>query len=125
MISVSDALSIHSLLIKRYGGSPGIRDQAILEAALARPSQTFDNEPLYPGPVDKAAAVFESLIKGHPFIDGNKRVAYALLVVTLADFGHDLSADQDEKYRFVIAAAEGALSYDEIREWISGHIRVL
>ena len=125
MISVSDALSIHSLLIQRYGGSPGIRDQAILEAALTRRYQTFDNAPLYPGPVDKDASIFESLIKGHPFIDGNKRIAYALLIVTLADFGHDLSGDQDERYQFMIAAAEGALSYDEFREWISDHVSVL
>ena len=122
MISLPDALSIHALLINRYGGSPGIRDQALLESALTRPYQTFDGNPLYPDPIDKAAAIFESLIKGHPFVDGNKRTAYALLLITLADFGHDISAGQEEKYRFVVAAAKGVLSFDEIHKWISDHV---
>ena len=75
MILISDAIAIHSLLIDRFGGSPGIRDAGILESALARPHQSFDGRELYPGPVDKAAALFESLITGHPFIDGNKRIS--------------------------------------------------
>ncbi|MFA6086012.1 type II toxin-antitoxin system death-on-curing family toxin [Mucilaginibacter sp.] len=73
MIDAKTVERIHSILIDEFGGSKGIRDVAGLEAALARPYMTFDQIDLYPTPVDKATAIFESLIINHPFIDGNKR----------------------------------------------------
>ena len=60
-------------------------------------------------PVDKAAAVFESNLMNHPFIDGNKRTAYVLMKMVLMESGLDLEADQDEKYRMVIASSTGAI----------------
>ncbi|MEP1096365.1 MAG: type II toxin-antitoxin system death-on-curing family toxin, partial [Cyclobacteriaceae bacterium] len=76
MISEREALEIHSILIERFGGSEGIRDKALLLSALNRPFQTFDGNELYPTVIDKAAAILESIIKNHPFIDGNKRTGY-------------------------------------------------
>ena len=76
MITIEEALEYHNEVIEEFGGSKGIRDQAGLEAALARPYMTFDMLDLYPTAIDKAAAIFESLIINHPFIDGNKRTAY-------------------------------------------------
>jgi len=76
MITLQEVESIHEILIEKFGGSKGIRDRDILESAINRPYQTFDQKDLYPLPIDKAAAIFESLISNHPFVDGNKRTAY-------------------------------------------------
>jgi death on curing protein len=68
-------------LIEEFGGSKGVRDWGGLEAAIARPFATFDQTELYSTPYDKAAAIFESLIINHPFVDGNKRIAYLMMQV--------------------------------------------
>ena len=85
MISVAQAEQIHNVLIEKFGGLIGIRDLAGLEAALARPYATFDQHELYPEPMDKAAAVFESLVINHPFMDGNKRISYVLMRLILLE----------------------------------------
>jgi death-on-curing protein len=78
MITVPEAERIHNILIEEFGGSKGIRNKGSLESALFRPHQTFDGIDLYPDPISKAAALFESLIIDHPFVDGNKRIAMSL-----------------------------------------------
>ena len=124
MIDVKTAENIHNILIDRFGGSKGIRDLAGLEAGLARPYVTFDQKDLYPEPVDKAAAIFESIIINHPFIDGNKRIAYVLMRLTLMNAGFDISASQDEKYAMTISSSKGEMNCDEIKNWISSKIHV-
>ena len=69
--------------------------------------------------MDKAAAIFESLISNHPFIDGNKRTAYVLMKLILLESGLTIKATLDEKYRFVLGAAKGEIKFEEIREWLS------
>jgi len=118
MISLKEVLQIHNLLIDKYGGSKGVRDINALEAALHRPHATFDNKELYPSPILKASAVFESIISNHPFIDGNKRTGWLLMRLILLENNMDIVATQKEKYNFVISAASGKLSFDEISEWI-------
>lgn len=118
MISVAQAEQIHNVLIEKFGGLTGIRDLPGLEAALARPYATFDQHELYPLAVDKAAAVFESLVINHPFMDGNKRISYVLMRLILLENGFDITANQDEKYEMVIAASKGEIRFDEIRKWI-------
>ena len=71
MIPVREAILIQDALVEKFGGSRGLRDMGLLESALARPFQTFNDEELYPGPIEKAAALIESIITNHPFIDGN------------------------------------------------------
>ena len=66
MISLKEVLAIHALLIKAFGGTPGVRDQQALEAAIARPYQSFEQQDLYPRPPDKAAAILESVVSNHP-----------------------------------------------------------
>lgn len=123
MISVHEALAIHDILIERFGGSKGIRDQAGLESAINRPYQTFDGQNLYPETIDKAAAIFESIISNHPFIDGNKRAAYVLMRLTIKLNGQDIQSQEDEKYDFVLQAAQGKLKFDEIRGWIKSNLK--
>ena len=79
MISVQQALQIHTIAIEKFGGADGIRDLNGLESALARPFQTFDAMDLYPSSFEKAAAIGESIIVNHPFIDGNKRTGYLMM----------------------------------------------
>jgi len=79
MIELSEALSIHQILINSFGGSNGIRDESLLSSALQRPFQTFDGEFVYKSILEKAAALVESILVNHPLIDGNKRTGYVLL----------------------------------------------
>jgi death on curing protein len=94
-----------------------------LESAINRPFHTFDGIDLYKTSVDKAAAIFESIISNHPFIDGNKRTAYVLMRIMLLQEGHDISASEDDKYNFVIKAAQGHVSFDEILLWIKNNLK--
>ena len=123
MIEISEVEKIHDILIERFGGAKGIRDRGILESAIGRPFQTFDGKDLYPDPVDKAAAIFESIVSNHPFVDGNKRTAYVLMRLILKSNNLDIKVDQNEKYDFVIKAAKGELTFDKIKIWIRENVR--
>jgi len=94
MIELTEAIKIHSILIERHGGSDGIRDLDLLESALNRPYATFDNKDLYPNPIEKSAAILESILINHPFIDGNKRTGYVLARLILLDNQIDINANQ-------------------------------
>ena len=122
MIELKDAISIHKILIDQFGGSLGIRDQGALESALARPFGTFDQVNLYPSPEERAAALIESIIKNHPFIDGNKRIGYVLVRLTLLNEGMDILATEEEKYHFVIEIASAKIDYESILNWIKTHL---
>ena len=123
MIELKVVLNIHNILIDRFGGSKGIRDNGSLESAINRPFATFDNQELYPTPADKAAAILESILINHPFVDGNKRTAYVLMKLILLDNGLDIVASQDDKYKMVIAASIGDMRFEDIRTWIVGRLR--
>ncbi len=122
MISFQEVEIIHNLLIDKFGGSKGIRDSGLLESALARPFATFDNTELYPSPIEKAAAILESLAINHPFVDGNKRTAYTLMRLTLLENQLDIGASQEEKYDMVIKVTTGEYRIDEIKTWIENHL---
>lgn len=121
MIPYEEALTVQRLLIEQFGGTAGLRDEQALKSALERPYQTFEGQELYPTAAHKAAALFESIISNHPFIDGNKRLAYALMMATLAEFEMDITASEKTKYDFVMSAAKGELSFEEILAWINDH----
>ena len=123
MIDSKTAERIHDILIDQFGGSKGLRDRKVLESALARPYGTFDGKDLYPTPIEKAAALFESLIIGHPFVDGNKRISYVLMRLLLLESGFDIQATEDEKYSFVISASTGQFRFDDIKDWLLKHSR--
>ena len=123
MIRLREVERIHEILIDKFGGTTGIRDLGSLESAINRPYQTFDQKELYPDPILKAAAIFESLISNHPFIDGNKRTAYVLMRLVLLENGLSIQAEENEKYEFVIRAAKGEIKFEEIREWLTIHVK--
>jgi len=118
VIDIRKANRIHDDLIDKFGGSKGIRDLGSLEAALNRPYATFDGIDLYATPVDKAAALFESIIINHPFIDGNKRTAYVLMKYLLFKNGLLIKTNQYEKYKMVVKASKGEIRFDEIKLWL-------
>lgn len=118
MISVEQALKIHTIAIEGFGGANGVRDLGALESALARPFQTFGGEDLYPTIFEKAAAIGESLIVNHPFVDGNKRTGYILMEALLRYEGYAINASDEALYNFVINISTGTLSFDEIVAWL-------
>lgn len=119
MIDINDVKLIHQILIEKFGGSHGIRDRKMLESALARPFQTFDKKDLYQSPVEKAAALLESILINHPFIDGNKRIGYVLMRLLLINNDLDISANKEEKYKFVISVSRGTLRWAGIIKWLN------
>lgn len=122
MISVEEVIQIHEILIENFGGTKGVRDKNLLESSVNRPYTTFGASDLYPTPIEKAAAVIESIVKNHPFIDGNKRTGYTLMRLTLLSHEMDIQASEEEKYGFVIQIAESKLTFPEILKWIKSKL---
>lgn len=83
---------------------------------------TFDGVELYPTVLDKAAALIESIVINHPFIDGNKRTGYFLMRLILLQYDFDIKVTQEEKYSFVIKIAKGEYKFKEIINWISKNL---
>lgn len=123
MISKELVLNLNKIIAESSGGSSGIRDEKLLLSAINRPFQTFDGKDLYPSAIDKSAAIFQSIIINHPFIDGNKRMAYAFLRLLLFEDGLDIDATDDEKYDFVIEASKGLLDFNQIKSWIISNLK--
>jgi death-on-curing protein len=123
MIDYQEVLEIHQVLIQAYGGTQGVRDENGLKSALERPFSGFGETIFYPKPEEKAGAILESIVKNHPFIDGNKRTGYVLMRLVLMNFGKDIQATQDEKYDFVISVASGQLEFQQIVTWIMQHTK--
>ena len=116
-------LFIHYRLIETTGGSHGVRDLGALQAAAARPQASFGGEDLYPDLFAKAAAIMESLIKNHPFVDGNKRTAITATGIFLRRNGRLIEASQEELYSFTMAMAAGGAGFGEAKEWLSCNAR--
>lgn len=118
MISIEQAQQIHTIAIEKFGGANGIRDTGSLESALSRPFQTFGGNELYPSIFEKAAAIAESLIMNHPFIDGNKRTGYLLMEALLRYDSYKITAPDNDLYNFIINISTGSISFAEIVEWL-------
>ena len=101
-----------------------VRDAGLLSSALARPRTTVSGEDAYPDLPTKTAAMFESLVRNHPLLDGNKRLAVVLTWTFLLNNGYRLEHTEDEAYDFTIAAAEGKLTLDAMRDWFAARMRV-
>jgi len=119
MIEKAQVLEIHDQMIEQYGGATGIRDERYLESALARPFMGSGDFDYYPTPAHKAAAILESLVHNHPFVDGNKRTGYVVMRSLLNEFDLDIRETTEAKYDFLNQVAAGELSFEQIFEWIS------
>jgi len=118
--TVDDLLALSR---RQLGREPEIRDRGLLESAAGRPTVTVFGEDAYPDLTTKAAALFESLVRNHPLLDGNTRLAVVLTWTFLLNNGFRLEHTEDDAYDFTIAAASGELTLQEIREWLSSHLR--
>jgi death-on-curing protein len=118
---LSDVLFFHAASIKRYGGSLGVRDEESLLAAIERPWQASFGQEHFGTPFDKAAALMESIIRRHPFVDGNKRTATASAAYLLSTFGYRVKAEQRTLEDFAVSVAEGELETTEIARWFEEH----
>ena len=123
MITRSEAEFYHAQLIREFGGTTGVRDDGLLDAALNRPFATFGGEDLFPAAFDKAAAIMHGIITGHPFLDGNKRTGYELGRLLLQQGGWDVDAELDLRYDMVIRVATGRMEVEQIRDWLVAHSR--
>ena len=121
MISLKTVLRLHELSIIKYGGSQGIRDQGLMESAIARPYQTFGGEYLYPTIFEKAAAIAESLIINHPFLDGNKRTGFLAMLAVLETENFKINISNDEVYNFTIQISTGEIKFDQIVVWLKNN----
>ena len=118
-LTVAEVLAIHADQTERYGGGQGVRDHGLLEAALYRPHTGYNADL-----IEEAAALWESLAQNHPFIDGNKRTAFAATYTFLAINGARLTADAQETYVFVAAlCAANQFSFDKLVPWLRGHVK--
>lgn len=120
-LTTAQVILLHQDLISETGGMDGLRDEGLLDSALNMPFQTFDGQPLYPSVQQKAARLCHSLVKNHPFIDGNKRVGVHVMLVFLAVNGIDLVYTQEELIDMGLSLAAGELTYEAVLQWIMEH----
>lgn len=116
-LTPEQVLFLHSRLITETGGGQGIRDLGMLLSALGRPQAAFDEKDLYPDLFSKAAALMDSLVRNHPFVDGNKRTAITATVLFLRLNGYQLDVENTEMVRFTLACAQSQVSLVEIADW--------
>ncbi|MFO0415861.1 MAG: type II toxin-antitoxin system death-on-curing family toxin [Pseudomonadota bacterium] len=117
--TLEEALYLHDILIQRFGGKSGVLDCGLLESALARPRSGY-----YSSLSEQAAALMQSLAMNHPFVDGNKRVAFALTAVFLRINGLKLTVPAKDGVQFVeqtLIAEKASLA--AITDWIEKHTR--
>jgi death on curing protein len=115
-LSVDQTLEIHEVAIRMFGGSPGLRDTALLQSAAAAPQATFGGQSTFTDTVEVAAAYLYYLCSNHPFIDGNKRAALGACLVFLELNGYAPSADSDDWENLTLAVAAGLLGRNEIAD---------
>jgi death-on-curing protein len=116
-LTVVEVLAIHSDQIERYGGTQGVRDMGLLEAALFRPQTGY-----YADLMEEAAALWESLWQNHPFIDGNKPTSFAVTYTFLAINGIRILADPDVIYGFMMENLEArTFQFEPIVVWLRTH----
>lgn len=126
IIWISEALAraIHDRQLAEHGGGAGVRDEGLLQSALARPQQTYSYGDPPPDLADLAAALAHGLARNHPFVDGNKRTAHVCYRVFLKLNGAELTATDEDKYVRMLALADGSLDEAGFAEWLRAHVAV-
>jgi death-on-curing protein len=113
-LSVDEAEAIHQRIIEEFGGPPGLRDRGLLDSALHRPSTGY-----YADLAEMAAALFESLLINHPFIDGNKRVAFFATDIFLRLNGWRIAVEADAARAFLIGLLDrGECNFQNLLQWL-------
>ncbi|HHV15579.1 MAG TPA: type II toxin-antitoxin system death-on-curing family toxin [Gelria sp.] len=116
-------LHFHRQLLSEYGGRPGLRDEGLLESALAQAQMTIDGEYLHRDIFEMAAAYGYHICQNHAFIDGNKRLALVAIDTFLQMNGWELIADEKETYVTILRLAAGELNKQQLSKWIKEHVQ--
>lgn len=124
-LSIGQVLELHSRIIQQSGGTAGILNLGALESALIQPRMTFGGKDLYPTLSEKAAAVGFSIIRNHPFIDGNKRTGHAAMEVFLILNGYEIDASIADAERVVLQVTSGDMGHEEFAAWLDAHLHPL
>ena len=122
-ISVPDLVWLNAAVVGQTGGVTGILDAGALEAAVARPDAGYGGRQLFPTSFDRAAALMESGIQRHPFVDGNKRTGLLAGAALLYLAGYDLAAPREEVVEVPVALAEHKITAEELSRWFERHAR--
>lgn len=120
-LNKAQILMLHQHLADETGGSPGLRDEGLLDSAVNAPFQMFDDTSAYPSLYQKAARLCYGLVKNHPFIDGNKRIGVHAMLVFLAVNGEALSYTQQELSDLILQVAAGEKNSDDLLAWLLVH----
>ena len=122
-LTLDEVIEIHREMIAQYGGSDGIRDDGLLESAVATPQAGFGGEYVHSNIFEMSAAYLFHIVKNHPFIDGNKRTGAMAAFVFLKINKLTLVADEDQFERIVIDVAESKIEKREIAEFLKKHCK--
>lgn len=122
-LSISQVLDIHQDEINSFGGTSGVRDEGLLDSALAQPQATFGGELLHPTIHEQAAAYLYHLAMNHPFIDGNKRTAFAVMDTFITLNGYSLNLSQEQAYNLVIQVVQKEISKEELSAFLELHVQ--
>lgn len=120
-LSPQEVLRIHFKMVKLFGGSHGIRDLTLVESAVARPQAGFGDFEAYPDLFLKAAVLMHSLLKNHPFVDGNKRTATTSCGIFLKRNGYSVIVSQKALVKFALAVENSSLQPEKIAAWLKKH----
>ena len=112
---------LHQLMAEATGGSIGVRDEGLLDSALASVFATFDGAELYPSKEEKAAKLGYSLISNHAFVDGNKRIGVYVMLSFLELNGIRIEATDEDVVALGLGAADGSMDQEAILDWIMAH----
>jgi len=124
-LSVEGVLLLHHLAIEETGGSHGLRDLGLVESAVGRPQATFARADLYPTIFEKTAVFCHSLIKNHPFVDGNKRTSLLSAMTFLELNGYEFVCNQDELVEFGVKIDNENISIEVIAKWFKKHSKTV
>lgn len=120
-LSKQQIITLHEHMIQETGGAHGLRDEGMLDSALAAPFQEVFGTIAYPSIQQKAVRLGYGLIMNHPFVDGNKRIGTHAMLVLLALNGIELHFEQDELSNEILAVASGVYDYDQLLQWVIDH----
>ncbi|MBQ9002834.1 MAG: type II toxin-antitoxin system death-on-curing family toxin [Eggerthellaceae bacterium] len=121
-LTKEQVLAIHSAAIARFGGMDGVRDEGLLESALAQPFQGFGGQGAYPTVAQKAARYADGIASNHPIADGNKRTATAVMGAFLRMNGQRFKPRHDELLETMLGVADGSVSFERFTEWVKAQL---
>lgn len=121
-LSLGEVISLHRRVVAQVAGVAAVRDLGALQSAVAQPRMTFAGDELYPTLEEKAVALGFSLIRNHPFSDGNKRVGHAAMETMLVLNAYELRADVDDAEAMILGVAAGANDREQLLAWVRAHV---